>query len=287
MRDDFAAFILTHGRAGRVVTDKTLRMQGFTGRIVYVIDDEDCQGSEYRKIYGEENVQEFSKEEISKQFDEMVIGDKRTIVYARNACFDIAKRIGVRYFVELDDDYTFFCFNYDAEFRAIPRKKNTKRLDDVFDAMVCFLENTDERVKTIAFSQGGDFIGGPKDRKAVKVTRKAMNSFFCCTERRFWFIGRINEDVNTYALFGNRGDLFFTTELFSLNQKITQKNNGGMTDVYIANGTYLKSMFSVMAVPSAVRICYMGDSNKRLHHNVSWNNCVPKIVSEKYRKYGK
>lgn len=284
MRDDFAVFILTHGRAGGVVTDKTLRAQGYTGKIVYVIDDEDSQGDEYRKRYGAENVEEFSKKEIAKQFDEMVRGDKRTIVYARNACFDIAKSIGVRYFVELDDDYTFFCFDYDSEYRTITRTQNTKRLDDVFSAMVDFLENTDYRVKTIAFAQGGDFIGGNKGRKAVKVTRKAMNSFFCCTERRFWFVGRINEDVNTYALFGNRGDLFFTTELFSLNQKQTQKNKGGMSDVYIDSGTYLKSMFSVLAVPSAVKVCMMGDKHKRLHHNVIWNNCVPKIVSEKYIK---
>ena len=41
MRSDFAAFILTHGRAGSVITDKTLRKCGYTGPIVYVIDNED------------------------------------------------------------------------------------------------------------------------------------------------------------------------------------------------------------------------------------------------------
>ena len=41
MRSDFVAFILTHGRAGSVITDKTLRKCGYTGSIVYVIDNED------------------------------------------------------------------------------------------------------------------------------------------------------------------------------------------------------------------------------------------------------
>lgn len=41
MRSDFVAFILTHGSADSVITDKTLRKCGYTGPIVYVIDNED------------------------------------------------------------------------------------------------------------------------------------------------------------------------------------------------------------------------------------------------------
>lgn len=41
MRSDFVVFILTHGRADSVITDKTLRKCGYTGPIVYVIDNED------------------------------------------------------------------------------------------------------------------------------------------------------------------------------------------------------------------------------------------------------
>lgn len=57
-----------------------------------------------------------------------------------------------------------------------------------------------------------------------------------------------------------------------------------MTDVYLDSGTYLKSFFSVMYMPSAVKIKMMGYIEKRLHHHVDWNKAVPKIVSEKYRK---
>lgn len=285
MRNDFVAFILSHGRAGNVDTLKTLRSQGYTGDIVFILDDEDKQRDEYEKRYGADNIEVFSKLEISKRFDEMVKGDRRTIVYARNAAFDIAEKRGYRYFVELDDDYTFFAFCFDENGVPITREKNTNRLDEVFEAMVHFLEETPETVKTIAFSQGGDFIGGVKsDDKKITLKRKAMNSFFCDVKRRFWFIGRINEDVNTYVLQGNRGDLFFTTTFFSLNQKITQKNKGGMSDVYIDSGTYLKSMFSVMALPSAVDCRLMGAKNMRLHHNVKWKNAVPCIINEKYRK---
>lgn len=285
MRNDFVAFILPHGRAARVDTLKTLRSQGYSGDVVFILDDEDDQRGEYEKRFGAENVEVFSKAAIAERFDEMVKGDRRTIVYARNAAFDIAKKRGYRYFVELDDDYTFFAFCFDDKGVPNTRGKNTNKLDEVFEAMVLFLERTPERVKTIAFSQGGDFVGGVKsDDKKITLKRKAMNSFFCDVERRFWFTGRINEDVNTYVLQGNRGDLFFTTTYFMLNQRITQKNKGGMSDVYIDSGTYLKSMFSVLALPSAVDCRLMGAKNKRLHHNVTWKYAVPCIIDEKYRK---
>ena len=104
--DDFIVFILSHGRANNVVTYETLRSQGYTGRVGIVIDDEDKQGDDYREKFREDNVFVFNKDEIAKNFDEVIKGDRRTVVYARNACFDIARNIGVKYFVELDDDYS-------------------------------------------------------------------------------------------------------------------------------------------------------------------------------------
>ena len=51
MRSDFVAFILTHGRADSVITDKTLRKFGYTGPIVYVIDNEDKAAADYYAKY--------------------------------------------------------------------------------------------------------------------------------------------------------------------------------------------------------------------------------------------
>ena len=69
-----------------------------------------------------------------------------------------------------------------------------------------------------------------------------------------------------------------------LDQKDTQSNAGGMTDVYIDGGTYVKSFYSVIVSPSCVKISQMGVSSKRLHHLISWNNAVPCIINEKYKK---
>lgn len=37
MRDDFCAFILTHGRPDKVLTYRTLRRAGYTGKILSLL----------------------------------------------------------------------------------------------------------------------------------------------------------------------------------------------------------------------------------------------------------
>ena len=132
-----------------------------------------------------------------------------------------------------------------------------------------------------------DFIGG-KDNKRYyeKILRKAMNSFFCKTDRPFKFLGTINEDTNAYCLYGTQGKLFLTYTDVVIEQMQTQKNKKGLTDIYLDLGTYVKSFYSVICCPSCVTVNMMGGTKKtmRLHHNVSWNNCTPKIISDKYKK---
>lgn len=77
--------------------------------------------------------------------------------------------------------------------------------------------------------------------------------------------------------------MFSVTEL-ALNQASTQQVAGGMTEAYQENGTYMKSFYSVMHVPSAVKIRTMGEHYRRIHHAIVWNNCVPKIIRPEYRK---
>lgn len=284
--NDFCAFILTHGRPDRVHTLKTLTKAGYTGKLFIVIDDQDKAGDEYRKRFGDK-VLTFSKSESAKTFDEADnFEDRRSIVYARNACFELAKQVGCKYFIQLDDDYTSFHvrFNSRLEYGHTPALKQT--IDDVFAALLEFYKST--KVLSIALSQGGDHIGGDPDGTASpSLKRKAMNSFVCSTERPFKFFGRVNEDVNTYTTLGRRGELFFTVMQAQLNQLATQSNAGGMTDMYLDGGTYRKSFYSVMHSPSCVRIGELGDPrnpHRRIHHSINWRRTSPMILRETVRR---
>lgn len=282
MRDDFAVMILTHGRADRVYTLRSLRKGGYTGKVYIVLDNEDDQHDEYVRRYGQDRVVVFDKEAQMQKCDTMdTFGKKGVILFARNACFEIARELGLRYFLELDDDYTSFDMRFprDGKLSAKP----CRDLDRLFTAMIGFLEDSD--ALTVALSQGGDYIGGLKGKYYGKMlTRKAMNTFFCRTDRPIGFIGTINEDVNTYTTLGSRGERIFSVTQAAIVQKETQQNAGGMTGVYLDNGTYLKSFYTVMTMPSCVSIAMMGSSHRRIHHNVSWVNCVPMILNQKYRK---
>ena len=282
--NSFVVFILSHGRASNVKTLRTLKRAGYTGKVIIVIDNEDEQEDDYKRIYGNENVYVFDKEDVARRYDAMDnFDERRTIFYARNACFEIAEKLGYEYFLELDDDYTSIAYKIvkDGKFKSL----GTKMADKLFDYMLDFLDITG--ACTVAFAQGGDFIGGKENKRYKdKILRKAMNSFFCKTKTKFDFVGRVNEDVNTYCYNGTIGNLMFTYTDVVIEQCQTQKQKGGMSEQYLDSGTYLKSFYTVMCCPSCVYISMMGGAKKsmRLHHMVEWNYCTPKIISDRYRK---
>lgn len=282
MRNDFAAFILSHGRPDRVRTVKMLRRAGYTGKWYVVIDDEDSSAEQYRQQFGKRVIQ-FSKAEIAARFDEGDnFNDRRAIFYARNACREIALGLGLRYYIQLDDDYDglYWVFNHNGKYV----EKYVQNLDTVLEAMIEFYAASP--FMSVAFAQNGDLMGGQNSNlvNAVKTKRKAMNTFICDVERPFEFVGRINEDVNTYTSSQRAGKAFLTVNGIKVRQGTTQRNAGGMTELYRDSGTYVKSFYSVMYAPSCVTIGAMGYFNPRLHHRVNWTACAPLIVPERCKR---
>ena len=282
MRNDFCIFILSHGRANKVKTLRTIQRMGYDGQWFIIIDNEDNQAGEYYKKYGKDHVVMFDKLATSKTFDTADnYDDRRCVVYARNACFEIAEQKGFEYFLELDDDYTKFEFR-----RMINGHLAHVKCSDInplIDEMIKFLDVT--KALTVAFAQGGDLIGGPSSTVFRKrCARKAMNCFFCTTKRPFKFLGRVNEDVNTYTYLGTKGELMFTVRDVVMEQERTQQSSGGMTEMYFDEGTFIKSFYTVMYCPSCVKVSQMGVSDMRIHHKVLWKYCTPKIISDKYKK---
>lgn len=287
MRDDFAIFILTHGRADNVYTMRSLAKTDYNGRIVILVDDTDKQIEQYKKNFGD-MVYVFDKEEAYAMTD---VGDNfrnmKQILYARNICWKVAEELGIRYFIQFDDDYSAFTYTFDNQRNYISKNLH-KNFTRVLNAMLNFY--IESGFDTVCMSQGGDFMGGDnstvaKKYKQGKFHRKAMNSFICSTDRPFKFLGGMNEDVNTYVAEQLNGNLkMMTYARARLAQHETQTNKGGMTDIYKANGTYVKSFYSVMRAPSCVQIQEMGVTNRRLHHSIKWANAVPEILSEDFKK---
>ncbi|WP_144268447.1 GREB1-related protein [Desulfovibrio sp. An276] len=276
----FACFVLTNRRPQNQQTLKSLRKQGYTGKIYLIVDNEDPTICEYKELYGDQVIV-FDKEYAASITDR---GDniykKNTVLFARNMCHKIAKDLGLEYFLELDDDYNNFQYRYPE--KNILKSKIPNNLDEIFDIFLDFLDCSN--ALAVCFVQTGDLMGGAKTWNKTLIMRKAMNGYFCKTDRPYKFIGRMNDDVNTYVVLGHRGNLFLSIGDIAISQAPTQQNSGGLTEMYRENGTYMKSFYTVMMAPSAVKISVLGTSHVRIHHRINWKYCCPKILKESLRK---
>lgn len=283
--DDFACFILCHGRPDNTPTYDTLRNYNYTGKTYIICDDEDSTLDGYKQRFGADNVKVFSKQKILKQIDTMTSEvNMKCAVYARNACFDIAEELGLKYFCELDDDYVGMPYRFSFNNKLYRSKDFETNLDEVFEAYLDFLE-TSENIYSVAFAQPGDLIGGLSSQMSRQLyVRKAMNSWICKTERRFKFNGVMNDDVNTFCINGAQGKIFISFPFIMIDQPETQQVKGGMTELYLGKGTYQKSFFTVMLCPSFVTLKAWGDRYYRIHHSVDFDKAYPCIISDKYKR---
>jgi len=285
MLEDFAVFILSHGRADNVITYRTLQRAGYTGRVFIIIDNEDKQADRYYQNFGDKVIMFDKAAEAEKTDDGDNFQDYRAVVYARNACFEIAERMKIKFFMTLDDDYSALLYRINGSFEKPTGRYIIKtRFDYIIQALLNYYQSAN--FSSIAIAQGGDFIGGMDNgfMDSLGRRRKCMNSFICSSDRRFNFYGKINEDTTSNVVEGGRGKLFLTIPLVSLLQVITQTNEGGLTDIYLDAGTYIKSMYTILYAPSCVRVKMLNSRHPRLHHQINWETAVPCIIRETHRK---
>lgn len=281
--DDFCIFIISHDRPENVPSVSLLDRRGYSGDWYIVIDHPD-DIEPYEDEWGEDRVIYFDKDDVAPEIDR---GDnlnrRNSILYARHACFQLARDRDYTYFMEWDDDFSSLEWRYDPNGDYGPSAMED--FDHYLRNAIRYLE--DAGLDTLCMAQGGDFIGGSENREfAQEVTtkRKAMNTFLCRSDREFAFRGSINEDVNTYVRAQQLGKVFLTTNIASISQEPTQQNEGGLTDLYLATGTYVKSFYTLLYSPSSVSLSTIQDRNQaRIHHRINWRRSVPKILPESAR----
>ena len=281
----FTIFIMSYNRCDFLFnkTLKLLKKYEYTGDWYVVVDDNDPQLDKYKKRIPENKLLIYNKKEIGSTFDNMDnFGIQHVVAYPRNFINQIVKTMDYDYYLVLDDDYIALAYKKD-DYEILREKPAPKKIDKIIEYMIEFLENSN--IHTVCLAQAGDYIGGMNSNMIIKgYSRKCMNSFFAKKETNLDFIGHINEDVNTYIYYGSLGKVFLTYGRLFFRQEQTQLNKGGMSEIYINNGTYLKSFYSKMIMPSCIDIVPMGQNHLRIHHNVKWNNCVPMIIDERWKK---
>lgn len=145
--------IISHKRP-QCSTVKALKKAGYNGDWFIVADDMD--DTDYEGLYSGHTVR-FSKSEYAKKTDTADnFGKMTTPVYARNACFDIAKEKGYDCFALLDDDLNDFTYRY-KEGKKLKSKK-VKNFTPIFEAYCKFV--LDSGFACGGFVSAGRLIGG-------------------------------------------------------------------------------------------------------------------------------
>ena len=280
MRNDFILLVLSYNHPTNVLSLETLKKTNYDGNWALVVGEDDPQLENYKKLYPEEHLAIFNKNDYKKDVDLCDQGGSDKIgLYARLACFDIAKSRGFKYFLEFDDDYIEY--RYRVEYEGKLNYCWTTHITECFEAAVEFLENN-KLVQSVAFAQGGDFIC---DLNAIEhPMEKCMNSWFCAVDRPIKFNGRMNDDVNAYVNGRCNGQLFLTCPYVCIKQKPTQSAGTGMSDIYKDNGTYKKTLYTIIQHPTGVKVQMLGMTYYRLHHNVKKEFLYPCLISSQYKK---
>ena len=277
MRNDFAVMICSHGRAETLTSYDMLRNQGYTGKIFVVIDDEDEQEEQYKKRF--DCVEVFCKEAEYIKADGVIPGKQKGILYARNACYDIAKRHDVKYFAEIDDDFSGLYFRYESEGKCKAKKINP--LDGLFE-VVCDLFESESLYAASILSQG-NYIGGIKSAGLNKAIRICTSMFFLSTERRIDFISSMNEDVCTCMHYGKMGKVFIGLNGTMCETEPIGNNRfgNGMAEFYQKTSPYFRQFIPVIVRPDCM---YVMERKETIKGGFRWANAVPMIINERYKR---
>jgi hypothetical protein len=279
MRSDFGILIMSYGRSDKIPTVEALKKSNYTGKWWVVIGDDDPKIESYKERLGDRCIV-FKKGDYVAKTDRMGLKITKVICFARNACFDIASNLGLKYFQQFDDDYSHFKYAFNGVMKYITKNNVVKNYDRFVGSMIDFFETTPECCIAVCFAQGGDFIGGGQEASwDMSRLRKAMNSWICSTQRKFRFQGTMNEDVNAFTYQQSQGKLCLNVMQVRLDQPVTQ-STGGMSEVYKKYGTHVKSFLSVMLNPSFVKIGSIQHKQQRLHHVIDWKKCGARIVRD-------
>lgn len=278
MIDDFAVFIISHGRP-ECVTYHMIKSKGYAGKIFIVIDDLDETVDEYKNRYGDDVIV-LDKMAQFRQCDPMINKEILTSdLYARAACYNLAKEKGVAYFAAFDDDLRDIYYRKKEHGQLKHKKVNDISL--LFETAIAFLNVPG--VVDVGFGNEADYIGGANSPTFDKgIVRRVFGSHILKTKEKAHFKGVFNADLNAALVDGAVGKMFFSLiPVHARFEGTGGKNAGGMSDLYSANNGYVNAFYTIMCAPSSVKGKCKFD---RISANIAWNFAVPKIINERWKK---
>lgn len=282
MINDFAVFILTHGRPNNQHTLQALKKAGYTGKIYLVVDDLDKTIDEYKKMYGE-SVIVFDKMKYVAIHETGVLKPHINFAsFARNAIEDMAKDMELSYFAMVDDDLTKFRFRYEEDNKL--KSLNVKDMDRVLMHYIDFMEQGN--IPTLSLASQFRFIGGINNIAPINSSkwRLALTFYIRSTKTKVVWKSNICEDRITCMLSNREGFVWLQLPFVQLDTKEMHGiNDGGNSDTYREITDFYRIFFTEVFVPDCNIAMYWSRNNGWVNKVPDWNTLCPMIISDKYK----
>lgn len=277
MGNNFAVFILSHGRANNIDTLKTLRRANYSGKWFIVVDNQDDMLGEYKREY-KNKVIVFDKEEWMNKTD-TVTNEKEfaSPVFARNFISCYATENGYEYYLMIDDDIKSLNIRY---IKGEKLKSTTLNNFNVWIEQVINMLSKNNHILCIGTGNAGSYIGGPKGKYSNRVYIGDFSQV-ALFHGRCEFKGIFNEDENVCLLEANKGRVAMLDLNVSHASPKRKSNKGGLKEEYNKTNDYFIAMCSFIVHPSACRIV---TKKGKIQLRITRNYQCPKVVNERYKK---
>ena len=279
--NDFAIFILTHGRPHNQDTRSALRRAGYTGKIYIVLDNLDETINEYRQLYSDVIV--FDKMKYVESSETGVSKPHiKFALFARNAIEDIAQEKGLLYFAMVDDDLTKFRFRYEEDGKL--RSLEVKNMDKLLELYTEFMETGN--VNTISLASQFNFVGGVGSVPAINSMKLRMcfNFYIRSTKIKVNWKSNICHDRITSILSNRDGLIWLQLPFVQYDMReLHGINEGGNSDVYREITDFYRIFFSVVFLPDCNYAMHWKRNNGWVNKVPDYNALCPMIISDNYK----
>ncbi len=272
-------YIISKGRP-QCHTARTLTEMNYPGPWFIVCGNNDETLEEYKAKWGADRILVFDWYEQIKHTDVLdnfgFTKHASGAVPVRNAVFELSRQRGERRHWQLDDDYTgFWLTNTELNHND---KMTGEQLYWWCGRIAKFGDDT--KMANVGFMlSSSQFPASAKGFNSRVFNAHNMSNEPGVTPE---WRGRLNDDVihavSVHRL-GQMREMQF--RFIGITMTLTQKEAGGLTEMYQALGTVRKTAYLMLVAPNASKLTIRF---RRFHHEVKWQKLMVKLISEKWKK---
>lgn len=274
-----AIFICTHGRPDKQITLKVLRDAGYTGKIILVLDDEDETISEYYDNLDMCDDFVFFKKQsvIDTTNTTSSPPNRKTILYAKNACEIDAEKRGLDVFAICDDDIPGFRYRY-VEDGSCKSLTITNNMDKVIQSYMEYVINAD--ITATSFGMAQFYFSGENcfSPETMLKWRVPYTFVFRNTKHEVNWVSDYGEDITTAIECANQGKFMMASPFVQMNLSPMGVGEGGMVELH--KDTFRLSEYGHVWHPTSEQIRYYKD---HWMSTIKRECAFPMLISSKYK----